>query len=269
MADDESSPEPRASRDQLVDEGNRLYGVYRDHVDRVVWVMREKHPHVLTANMRFEEETGFENKFGSNNLADALSHLGTLVENAADLSYEDQGRQVTLFEDHLRRSMMEAWEQMLDFQLGEIAEMNEEYLEKARPLQVAHKLAGAPTAKEIDQLRIQHKHLLEEGRQAKRDADWDSWQRGTDKLIQACASASALRQAVEQAIAAANAHQREVEREGREKRRDRRTILMWVIGLSVTGAIGGFGIASALDDDGDSGKQRTPPVQPQQPKRTP
>lgn len=268
MADDESSPEPTASRDHLVEE-ERLYGVCRDHVDRVVLVMREKHPHVLTANMRFEEETGFENKFGSNNLADALSHLGTLVENAENLSYEEQGRQVTLFEDHLRRSMMEAWEQMLDFQLGEIAELNEEYLEKARPLQVEHKLTGAPTAREIDQLRIQHKHLLEEGRRAKRDADWDSWQRGTDKLIQACASASALRQAVEQAIAAANAHQREVEQERREKKRDRRTIIMWVVGLLMTGAIGGFGIANAIDDDKDNSKQRTPPASPSQSKTTP
>jgi hypothetical protein len=38
-----------------------------------------EYPHVLAANRRFEEETGFENKLGMNNLADALSHIGTLV----------------------------------------------------------------------------------------------------------------------------------------------------------------------------------------------
>jgi hypothetical protein len=60
--------------------------------------------------------------------------------------------------------MMEAWEQMLDYQLGEVDETWEKYLEEARPLQMRHELAGAPTDSQIDRLRVQYKHLLEQGR---------------------------------------------------------------------------------------------------------
>ena len=57
----------------------QLSGIYVAHLERVIGVLREKYPRALAANRRFEEETGFENKLGMNNLADALSHIGTLV----------------------------------------------------------------------------------------------------------------------------------------------------------------------------------------------
>jgi hypothetical protein len=48
-------------------------------------------------------------------IVDALSHIGTFFEAAPGLTKEEQRAQVTLFEDHLRRTMMEAWEQMIEF----------------------------------------------------------------------------------------------------------------------------------------------------------
>jgi hypothetical protein len=100
----------------------RIDGIYVENLNRLVWILREKYPRVLEADRRFEEETNFRNKLGTNNLVDALSHIGTLFE-ARSASYEQQRAQVTLFEDHLRRSMMEAWEQMLTFQTGEIEKL--------------------------------------------------------------------------------------------------------------------------------------------------
>lgn len=243
----------------------QLSGIYVEHLERVICVMREKYPSVLAANRRFEEETGFENKLGMNNLADALSHIGTLLTEAPDLSRDHQAGQVTLFEDHLRRSMMEAWEQMLDFQLGEIDETWEKYLEEARPLQVQHQLEGAPTDGEIDRLRIQYKHLLDRGREEKRAADWPGWEAGTDTLIEACKKASELHDAVKQSLAAAKAYKR-------EHRRDRRVIAMWLVGLLITFG-GGYALAEAREDD-NGGKtapqqqeQKDQRQQPQKPKK--
>lgn len=206
-------------------------GIHADLLARLIWVLREKHPRVIAANRRFEEETGIENKLGMNNLNDALSHIGTLVEEAPNLDRDQQAGQVTLFEDHLRRSMMESWEQHLDFQLGEIDELWEEkYKGRARRLQLAHKLPGAPSAHEIDKLRIKHKNLLQEGREAKRAGDWDGWDKGTDLLIQACATASELRTAVEDAIAAAKAYRRDWVR-------DKRNFVFLILGILISASV--------------------------------
>ena len=132
---------------------HRVDGIYVDNVRRLVWILREKYPMVLEADRRFEEETNFRNKVGTNNLVDALSHIGTLFE-SRDASYDQQRAQVALFEDHLRRTMMEAWEQMLTFQAGEIDKLwYGDYLTIARPLQTSGKLHGSPSADELDTRR--------------------------------------------------------------------------------------------------------------------
>jgi hypothetical protein len=154
---------------------------------------------------------------------------------------------------------MEAWEQMLDFQLGEIDETWEKYLEEARPLQVRHELAGAPTDSQIDRLRVQYKHLLEQGRQEKRAGDWAGWERGTDVLIEACEKAAELHDAVKESLAAAAAYQR-------EQRRDRRTLVMWIAGLLIAALLafgGGYALAQITDDE--KPEPRDPSQQQRQP----
>jgi hypothetical protein len=160
----------------------RVDGVYLRNLNRLVWILREKYPRVLEADRRFEEETGFRNKLGTNNLVDALSHIGTLFEAAPDSDYDTQRSQITLFEDHLRRTMMEAWEQMLNFQMGEIAKLwDDKYLEEVRPLQNSGDLAGSPSAQQLDAMRRHYVRLLQEGRSYKRGSDWKEWEAGTDK----------------------------------------------------------------------------------------
>jgi hypothetical protein len=238
----------------------QLNGIYVEHLERVIWVLREKYPRVIASNRRFEEETTYENDLGQNNLADALSHIGTLVTEAPALDRDQQAGQVTLFEDHLRRSMMEAWEQMLDFQLGEIDELWEKYMKKARPLQMQHKLSGAPTAAQIDKLRIQHKHLLEDGREAKRAGDWSGWERGTDSLIQACETASELRRGVEDSIAAARSYRR-------DWWRDKRNVLLVLLGMAISAA--GFTIAYLTFESKDEDNSAQPPPTQQKVPRGP
>jgi hypothetical protein len=240
----------RAKEPRVEASEEKLDGIYVEHLTRIIWVMREKYPRVLTANRRFEEETTYENEMGQNNLADALSHIGTLLTEAPDLDRAQQGGQVTLFEDHLRRSMMEAWEQMLDFQLGELDEMWPKYMQKARPLQMQHKLLGAPSASEIDKLRIRHKHLLDDGRQAKRAADWDGWEHGTDKLIEACETVSELKQRVEDSIASANAYRK-------DWWRDKRNALLVLAGVLIAAAT--FAIANLASGSDDNPADQASP----------
>jgi hypothetical protein len=235
----------------------RINGVHVRNLNRLIWLLREKYPRVLEADRRFEEETGFRNKVGANNLVDALSHIGTLFESAPGVSANEQRDQITLFEDHLRRSMMEAWEQMLDFQLGEIDKLwEDQYLQLARPLQVSGDLAGSPSHLEIDRLRRQYKHRLHEGRSLKRGPGWDQWEQGTDLLIQACAIASELRERVEESIAAAKKHGADAaerveaaNRHQQSMRRDSGSKVLAVVALLVAIAAGlGLGALIGIGD---------------------
>lgn len=203
----------------------RVNGVYLQNLSRLVWILREKYPRVLEADRRFEEETGFRNKLGTNNLVDALSHIGTLFEAAPDSSYDSQRAQITLFEDHLRRTMMEAWEQMLNFQMGEIDKLwYGQYLKEARPLQNSGDLPGSPSAHQLDVKRKRYVRLLQEGRGFKRGYDWKEWEEGTDKFIEACHEASELREMLEEAIKAAKGIAEKRRAQDEENRRHQQTM---------------------------------------------
>jgi hypothetical protein len=208
---------------------------------------------VLEADRRFEEETNYRNKVGTNNLVDALSHIGTLFETAPSATKEQQRAQITLFEDHLRRTMMEAWEQMLTFQAGEIDKLwYDGYLTIARPLQMNGTLHGRPSAEQLDTKRKRYVRLLDEGRALKRGLDWPHWEEGTDKLIQACAEASELREMLQEAIKAAETHntaQTQLEvgdnRYRRTIRRDTGAKLLAIVALAIAVAMG-LGLGALL-----------------------
>jgi hypothetical protein len=190
-------PEPQEHDEQRID------GVYVQHYARISLVMREHYPKVLAANRFFEEETGIHNEIGSNNLNDALSHLGTLMESAADMSFEQQANEVHDFEGHLRRGMMESYEQVFRLRMGEVQKKWHHHLRVARPLIESGRLPGVPTGQQLDVLRRRCKNLLEDGRAAKRGHDWAEWDEGTEALAVACRTASELYTALDQGIAAA------------------------------------------------------------------
>jgi hypothetical protein len=188
-------------------ESQRIDGLYVEHMRRIALVMREHYPKVLAANRFFEEETGLHNELGSNNLNDALSHLGTLLEGASEMTWEQQANEVHDFEGHLRRGMMESYEQVFRMRMGEVEKRWQRHLKVARPLLEQGKLHGVPGANELGRLRRVCKNLLEDGRAAKRGHDWELWDKGTEALAEACKTASALYVALDQGIAAAEQQQ--------------------------------------------------------------
>ncbi len=181
----------------------RINGIYAEHLRRISTVIREHYPKVLAANRFFEEETGLHNELGSNNLNDALSHLGTLLEGAEHMTFEQQGNEVHDFEGHLRRGMMESYEQVFRLRMGEVGKLWQHHLRVARPLIEQGELHGVPTGTELDRLRRKCRNLLDDGRAAKRGHDWAAWDKGTESLAAACKTASELATGLDQGIAAA------------------------------------------------------------------
>jgi hypothetical protein len=219
----------------------QVAGVEIRHLERIMWVMREKYPKVLAANRFFEEETGIHNELGANNLNDALSHLGTLFEQAASMTTEEQAHEVHDFEGHLRRGMMESYEQIFRIRMGEVEQLWEKHERLARPLQLDDKLPGVPSLAELDRLRRRCKRLLDDGRAAKRGHDWDAWEKGTEALVEACQTASKLAAAIDQGIAAAD--------ERRRSRRGLRVSLVVGVIVAVLAVPAGYFFNELLQDD--------------------
>jgi len=209
-------------------EKETIDGVDVEQLERIFWLLREKLPRVMAANRFFEEHTGYHNEFGANNLVDAFSHLATLVENAEQLGPAGQAEQVAHLEDHLRRSMMESFEQVLKYRLGEIADLWDEYVYFVRPLAEGRSTAGVTPLVDLEQRRKELGELLDQGRKSKRLTGWDDWERGTDALIRACGLAEALMHSLQTSLAAVEWYYNE-----------RRTTLMNYLSM-------GFGVAGVI-----------------------
>jgi PASTA domain-containing protein len=204
-------------------------------------VMREHYPKVLAANRFFEEETGIHNELGANNLNDALSHLGTLFEQAGAMSSAQQAHEVHDFEGHLRRGMMESYEQVFRLRMGEVEKLWREHERVARPLQAEGRLRGVPSLDELARLRRRCKLLLDDGRSAKRGHDWAAWDKGTEALAEACRTATELADALEACTAAAQ--------QQTKQRRGFRFGLAWGALLTLIGVPLGFLGNELLSDD--------------------
>jgi hypothetical protein len=207
-------------------------GVGVRHIERIFALLRDKLPVVLSANRYFEEQTGFHNEAGTNNIVDAFSHLATLVEGAEELSDAEQAEQVAHLEDHLRRSMMEAFEQVLKYRLGEIAELWEEYLALGQPPVISSADNSHVSIVELEGWRRDIKGLLDRGRETKRGTSWEEWEEGTDFLVQACEASETLMTTLEKAVALA--------------RRSDKQRLTYMVAASVAVATFGVGIAVGL-----------------------
>jgi hypothetical protein len=179
-----------------------IEGVDVAQLERIFSLLRDQLPRVLAANRFFEEHTGFHNEAGANNLVDALSHLATLVENAETLGPTGQAEQVAHMEDHLRRSMMEAFEQVLKYRLGTIADLWDDYVYFVRPLAAQEALPGVAPVEELEQTRSALQRLLDKGRSSKRLTTWEEWQEGTDALMEACELSDQLTRRLQESLAA-------------------------------------------------------------------
>lgn len=188
----------------MTDEQKFIDGVDVQQLRRVFWLLREKLPLVLAANRYFEEHTGFHNEAGHNNLVDALSHLGTLVENAEALGPLGQAEQVAHLEDHLRRSMTESFELVLKYRLGTIADLWDEYMYFVKPRFRGDGAGGIASYPELEERRTTIQQLLDEARSSKRLTTWEGWEKGTAALVQACELSDDLARRLNESLAASD-----------------------------------------------------------------
>src|SRR5687768_15869778 len=132
---------------------DQIPGVYVEHVERLLTTLADHLRTAFEANRFLEEQTGLHNQAGGNNLTEALSHIGTLAENAQRLSFEEQRDQLTHLDDHLRRSMMEAFEVVVKARLGKLRALWSEYLRKASNLSRRGRIRGVKPQSELEVLR--------------------------------------------------------------------------------------------------------------------
>lgn len=192
------------------DPSHAIRGVYVGHIELLFGLINDRLAAVFAANRFFEEQTGIANKAGANNLTEALSHIGTLVEYADQMNSDAQREQVSHFGDHLRRSMMESFEQVVKARLGKIKMEGlwERFNAEVVPLLRAGKLPSAPTEEEVLSYGRETDNHLEEGRRAKREYEWAAWDMGAKHFAEACEASTKLIKALGQGIGAAEQYKR-------------------------------------------------------------
>jgi hypothetical protein len=193
------------------DPQHTVKGVYVEHVGLLFGLINDRLAPVFTANRFFEEHTGIANKAGANNLTEALSHIGTLIEYAHEMDLNEQREQVALFGDHLRRSMMESFEQVVKARVGRIKDegLLERFNAEVVPLLREGKLPTAPTEEVVRALGAETARLLDEGRELKREHKWSAWDTGAKRFADACDKSNEWEDALRQGIGAAEQYRNE------------------------------------------------------------
>lgn len=188
---------------------------------------------VMGAHRYAEEHARIYNRIGRNNLTEALSHLARLAESAPELSEAEQRDQLTHFEDHLRRTMMESFEVVAKARLGKLKQDGvwDRYYSGAARLVDHGKLPAVASAEEIRELELEVRFWMEEGRSRKNANTWDDWIYGADCLRSASDKADQLSCKLREAVGAAE-----------DYRRGRLGLIVGVVGViaGIVGAAVGF-----------------------------
>lgn len=164
-----------------------ICGVERDIIERFLTLVRDKYPRVDEANYFLELNLGTSGiNVAISNQRDVLSHLVTLLTNS-DLSREDKLAQIADAEEHLRRAIIESYEQAVSLKLDQFIKVKAEYettvllLKGNSPL-----LASAPDLTSINARLRTITELREKGRATKARNRWDAeWENGVENLIAA------------------------------------------------------------------------------------
>ncbi|HWM63518.1 MAG TPA: hypothetical protein VNP96_05945 [Solirubrobacterales bacterium] len=183
---------------------------------------------VMEAHRYAEEHARIYNRIGRNNLNEALSHLARLAESAPELSNVEQRDQLTNFEDHLRRTMMESFEVVAKARLGKLKKDGiwDRYYARAARLVDNGKLPAVASTEEIEEIEREVRFWMEEGRARKTAHRWDDWTYGAECLRTASDKADELSRKLREAVGAAE-----------DYRRNRIGLIVGVLG-TITGVVG-------------------------------
>jgi len=214
---------------------DRINGVYVSNIEKLLTVLQLRVLKVLDAHRFFEEHTRMRNRIGSNNLTEALSHMGRIAESAHEMTEEQQREQITHLEDHLRRTMMESFELVARARLGRLRKdgIVERYQTQVVPLALRGKLPNIKPLEEIEALERDTRHWMEEGRKRKHHHRWEDWDHGAECLAKACESANELDSEMRKSVGAAQDYRRN-------------QLFMWLAVLALILAAAGIGVAFAL-----------------------
>lgn len=230
-------------------------GLEPEHARRLQDLLAAELPEVFRANRIIEQQTRYVSEAGRNNLVDALSHIGTLAERGSELNSRQQAAQVAKIEEHLRRAMMEAPEEVVRARLADIAKRWDEYQREAAPYRRAGTLRGVPRHSELEGLRERIDQLMEEARSKKRDeTSWEEWRAAAAHMTEAADLSKELADELEQCIG-------EALRMTRDRQRERKSNRQWLIGILIAIAltVGSYLLGQATTPDTET-PQRTQPA---------
>jgi hypothetical protein len=186
-------------------------GLYTDVLARAGYLIGEPLLEVLKASRRLEVVTGDINLVARQNLLEAFSHLGVLFTSGPSRDQAWQVEQVTHISDHLRRALMEGFEQALNVALADVwndqdrRSVGRRYDAIVVPLVKRGKLMGHVAPADVLRRKDDILQRALEARDAKAgDGDWDDWKTAAQHFEMAAEELRDLRREMGAAVDAAD-----------------------------------------------------------------
>jgi len=197
----------------LGEERELTSAIYRSSLEEIVRIFGRDFAPVLKAHQRVEALTGEKNLIGRQNLLEAFGHLGILFAEAPNLSRDDQMKQVAYLADHLRRVMMESFEQEVYVSLAAMWDQDNQrsvgrlYDAYAAPQIKKGALLQHITPDDLEERLDQiQKDVLEARKRKVADGDFSEWIAAANELEGAAEELKKLRREVGAAVDAAVAN---------------------------------------------------------------
>lgn len=183
--------------------------LHPDVLKRLANILGTQVPDVFSRHKEIESKTEIEDRIGQQNLNETFSHVAVLFQSGAEFDRDEQLEQVAYIEDHLRRVMMEAFEQSVNEMIGELRDgkrsLERQYYRRAAPLIRMGRLQGHISPEQL-QRRFDAilKQCLEARRAKVADGGWDEWKTASAELQNAAALTGELQRDIRAAVEAAH-----------------------------------------------------------------
>jgi hypothetical protein len=212
-------------------DGGVFSGLAPKNQQRLLGILSEHLPEVITADRIIEQKTGYASEICRNMKADVLAHLATLAERQHELDDDQQASQLAKIEEHLRRAIVEHPEEVLRDRIVDVEDLWIEYQRVAVPFRSNNELHEVPRHKELEELRHRMDALMEAARKTKPDeTTWEESLTAAAAMTEAADLASELADKLQQCIGKAGQLLNDKRREGDDRRR-------WRVGIAVSIAL--------------------------------
>ena len=175
-----------------------ILGVEKHIIERFLEMIRDKYALVDKANFYLEQSGISGIGIAVTNQRDFVSHLATILNNNGSMTEQEQFAQLSAGEEHLRRAIIESYQNAVKMKLLNVVNLLEQYKDNVFPRRNELNLGVIPDTRNYREKLREINELRKHGRRAKAFNQWDEqWEAGVDSYVEAFLKSEQLEEELE------------------------------------------------------------------------